>query len=425
MSEQVERAAGGLVVRQGRQGREVLLIDDAYGQVAFPKGHLEPGETWEEAAVREILEETGVEARIVGDIGRIEYRIERNGDPVRKQVRLYLLQAEGDVSPVHQVEEVNAAYFLPWDEAKARHEERGYPNWAFAFAKAEAILDWLDGGFEEKFRQLSLAAPVVDLDQAFVAAHAALHKLVAACRAEVLQTLPQVPWFPAKDVSLPRPKPSAEAVQAAIESTLLRPEASEIDIQNLCVEAIRRKWPTVCVSPRHVALARRFLGEQPVRVCTVVGFPHGASTQGALRFEVADAVACGAVEIDMVGPVGALCEGDLASWYAAVRAVVDTAHQFAHPPVVKVILETSALAIDGVIKGALVAAAAGADFVKTSTGFHTAGARIADVAAMAMAVAGRAGVKASAGIRTPEAAVQLMRYGADRLGTSAAAKLLP
>ncbi|WP_284200153.1 deoxyribose-phosphate aldolase [Alicyclobacillus sacchari] len=170
----------------------------------------------------------------------------------------------------------------------------------------------------------------------------------------------------------------------------------------MCAEAIRRKWPTVCVSPRHVALAKRFIGHEAVRVCTVIGFPHGTSTQGALRFEVADAVASGAVEIDMVGPVGALVEGDLATWYEAVRAVVDTARQFAAPPVVKVILETSALPIDAVIKGAMVAVAAGVDFVKTSTGFHAGGALVADVAAMTMAVGGRAGVKASAAFAPPK-----------------------
>ncbi|GMA56146.1 hypothetical protein GCM10025858_06490 [Alicyclobacillus sacchari] len=137
-------------------------------------------------------------------------------------------------------------------------------------------------------------------------------------------------------------------------------------------------------------------------MCTVIGFPHGTSTQGALRFEVADAVASGAVEIDMVGPVGALVEGDLATWYEAVRAVVDTARQFAAPPVVKVILETSALPIDAVIKGAMVAVAAGVDFVKTSTGFHAGGALVADVAAMTMAVGGRAGVKASAAFAPPK-----------------------
>ncbi|GMA56147.1 hypothetical protein GCM10025858_06500 [Alicyclobacillus sacchari] len=197
MSERIERAAGGLVVRQGRQGREVLMIDDAYGKVAFPKGHLEPGETWEEAAVREIFEETGVRARIIGDIGRIEYRIERNGSPVRKQVRLYLLEAEGDDSPVHQVEEVNAAYFLPWDEAKTRHDERGYANWSFAFAKAEAVLHWRDGGFEEKFRKLPLAAPMSDVDAVFAKARPTLAQLVAACRDELRHTLPQVQGFPA------------------------------------------------------------------------------------------------------------------------------------------------------------------------------------------------------------------------------------
>ncbi|WP_234969552.1 deoxyribose-phosphate aldolase [Alicyclobacillus vulcanalis] len=419
----IERAAGGVVVRQKGGVREVLLIDDAYGKVSFPKGHLEPGESWEQAALREVHEETGVVARIVGDVGRVEYRIERDGEPVRKQVRLYLMVAEDGSEPVHQAEEVNGAYFLRWEEAIRLHEERGYANWQFALDKAEALLDWREARLDEAWRALESDAPWDELLAAWRAAEARAFKLVEACRQELANVFPQLQLPQPRRLSLPRDV-GADAVRSAVESTLLRPEASEVDVENLCLEAMRGDLPMVCVSPRHVPTAKRVLAGSGVRVCTVIGFPHGTQTAHAMRQEALEAVAMGADEIDMVGPIGALAEGDVWTYAHAVRAVVEAASAALRPVPVKVILETSALAADGVVKGALVSVACGAGFVKTSTGFHKAGARPADVALMALAVAGVARVKASGGIRTPRAAMHLLRFGADRLGTSSALKLL-
>ncbi len=419
----VERAAGGVVVRERNGAREVLLIDDQYGKVSFPKGHLEPGESWEQAALREVQEETGVIARIAGDIGRVEYLIERGGEPVRKQVRLFLMVAEDGSEPVHQAEEVNGAYFLSWDEARRRHDERGYANWRFVFQKAEALLAWRDGRLEEAWRALGPDEPWDDLVAAWCEAEPATRKLVEACREELAVTFPELPLPKPQSLQLPREVTQA-AVRAAIESTLLKPEASEIDVQNLCLEAIQHNLPMVCISPRHVPLAKRAMAASGVRVCTVIGFPHGTQSANAMRQEALEAVAAGADEIDMVGPIGALAEGDVWTYAQAVRAVVEAARLRSPAVWVKVILETSALQPDAVVKGALVSVAVGADFVKTSTGYHRAGARPADVALMAIAVAGSAGVKASGGIRTRAAARNLLRFGADRLGTSSALKLL-
>ncbi len=419
----IERAAGGVVVRQRNGAREVLLIDDQYGKVSFPKGHLEPGESWEQAALREVQEETGVIARIAGDVGRVEYRIERGGEPVRKQVRLFLMIAEDGSEPVHQAEEVNGAYFLPWDEAKRRHDGQGYANWRFALDKAESLLAWRDGRLEEAWRALGPDAPWDDLVAAWQVAEPVARRLLQACRDELAVTFPELRLPDPGHVSLPR-EVEDDAVRKAIESTLLKPEASEIDVANLCLEAVNHGLPMVCVSPRHVPLAKRVLAQSGVRVCTVIGFPHGTQTVNAMRQEAIEAVAAGADEIDMVGPIGALAEGDVWTYAQAVRAVVEAASLKSPAVPVKVILETSALTPDAVVKGALVSAAAGADFVKTSTGYHAAGARPADVALMALAVGGMAGVKASGGIRTPGAARHLLRFGADRLGTSSALKLL-
>ncbi len=419
----VERAAGGVVVRERNGAREVLLIDDQYGKVSFPKGHLEPGESWEQAALREVQEETGVIARIAGDIGRVEYLIERGGEPVRKQVRLFLMVAEDGSEPVHQAEEVNGAYFLPWDEARRRHDERGYANWRFALQKADALLAWRAGRLEEAWRALGPDTPWDHLVAAWRDAEPVTRKLVDACREELAVTFPELRVPEPRSPHLPR-EVAHDALRAAIESTLLKPEASEIDVQNLCLEAVHHNLPMVCISPRHVPIAKRAVAGSGVRVCTVIGFPHGTQTVNAMRQEALEAIAAGADEIDMVGPIGALAEGDVWAYAQAVRAVVEVARlRFPSVPV-KVILETSALGPDAVIKGALVSAAVGADFVKTSTGYHKAGARPADVTLMALAVAGSAGVKASGGIRTPAAARNLLRFGADRLGTSAALKLL-
>lgn len=422
--ERVERAAGGFVIRGEKGRREVLLIDDIYGRVTFPKGHLEKGETWEAAAIREIAEETGIQANIIGSIGRIEYPVIRDGRPVKKQVRFFLLEAIDDKEPVHQAEEIRKAYYLPLDEAANVHLKQGYPNWSFVFDKANALLAWLDGGYEQTWRQLSADSTADVVDAAFAQALPVVNRLIDACREELRVTMPELTLAPKRDITLPRPELSSDDVRNAIESTVLKPEASAVDIAALCDEAVDERFPLVCINPQHVSFAANRLAGSDTRVCTVIGFPLGATSLDALAFEVMELAAKGAAEIDMVIPVGSMVEDDMRTVYDHVSRVVRTAKALQSRPAIKVILETSALSLEGVIKAALVSIAAGADYIKTSTGFHRGGATLCDVSTMAIIAAEVGRVKASGGVRTPQAARMLMRYGADRLGTSSGAKLV-
>lgn len=424
MTAQVERAAGGFVVRGPRGNREVLCIDDMYGKMTFPKGHLERGESWETAALREIEEETGIRTRVLASLGRIEYPVLRNGRHVKKQVRFFLLEALEETAPQPQVEEIKAAYYLPLTEAEERHERIGYANWSFVFQKAKALLDWMDGDFETRWRTLSAEAPQIEIDTVFQEAKPIVESIVAACREELQVTMPELTLSAKASVMLPRTESSVDDVRAAVESTLLKPEASEVDIGVLCAEAEAEGFPLVCINPQHVSFAARLLAGGATRVCTVIGFPLGAVTPDALAVEVAELTAKGATEVDMVIPVGSMAEDDVRTVYHHVARVVRTAKSLHPSPAVKVILETSALSLDQVVKAALVSVAAGADFIKTSTGFHRSGATVADVSAMTMAAAGQAGVKASGGVRSGVAARQLLRYGADRLGTSSGPHLV-
>ncbi|MCU6793385.1 MULTISPECIES: NUDIX hydrolase [Paenibacillus] len=139
----IERAAGGLVLRKAWPGFQVLLIHDRYGHVSFPKGHLESGETWEDAAVREILEETGIKSRILSPLGDVEYPIKRKELTVRKQVRLFLLEAiDEQAEPIHQANEVESAQYFAWEDAIRLHMERGYVDLNWVFDKAIALWDW-------------------------------------------------------------------------------------------------------------------------------------------------------------------------------------------------------------------------------------------------------------------------------------------
>lgn len=414
----VERAAGGLVVRGTPGNREVLCIDDMYGRMTFPKGHLEHKERWEEAAMREIEEETGIRTRILAPLGRVEYPVLRNGRHIRKQVRFFLLEAVDDAVPTHQVEEIKAAYYLPFMTAAQKHEKSGYANWSFVFQKAQAILDWLDGDLEARWRKLASDAADATVDPLFQEVRPVVESLVEACREELAISLSELTLPPKRPVTLPRHEMSAADVRSAVESTVLKPEASEVEIAALCAEAEEHGFPLVCINPQHVSFAAAQLAESQTRVCTVIGFPLGAVSPDGLAVEVTEMAAKGAVEIDMVIPIGSMAEDDVRTVYAHVSRVVRTAKTLQPGPAVKVILETSALSIDQVIKATLVSVAAGADFIKTSTGFHRGGATLADVSAMTIAAAGCARVKASGGVRNAASAKQLLRYGADRLGTS-------
>lgn len=429
MMERIERAAGGLVVRGTKQSRELLLIDDAYGHVTFPKGHLELGETWEAAAIREIQEETGIETRILGPLGRVEYPIYRDGKSVRKQVRFFLLEAvEATTQPTHQAEEVKAAYFLPFDEAKQKHHQLGYRNWDFVFDKAASLLEWYDGDFERVWRQLNANEDTEYIDGVFQKASPVVEHLLLACREELAQCFPELMLPPHEDVeSVVLPSagmPDSDAIRLAVEHTLLSPTASVVEIDNLCLEAKQYGFPLVCVHAGHVRRAAAMLEGSDTAVCTVVAFPHGAESVAEICLGVQSRMAEGAREIDMVIPVGAMIEDDIWTVYRHVSSVIQTAKSLWPSPAVKVILETSALTFDQVMKAALVSVAAGADFIKTSTGFHKGGATLADVHVMARIAGAQAIVKASGGIRTTSAAKQMLRYGARRLGTSSGVALI-
>ena len=200
-----------------------------------------------------------------------------------------------------------------------------------------------------------------------------------------------------------------------IDHTLLKADATYNEIERLCAEAREYGFASVCVNPTNVSLAVRLLGESPVKVCTVVGFPLGATTYQVKAAETREAVASGAAEIDMVINIGALKSGFYNLVYQDIKAVVEAAGAQA---LTKVIIETCFLNTEEKIKACLLAQYAGADFVKTSTGFGSGGATVEDVALMRLVTGGGMGVKASGGIRdlaTAEAMVQILSWGCSPL----------
>ncbi|MCX7669712.1 MAG: deoxyribose-phosphate aldolase, partial [Anaerolineae bacterium] len=204
--------------------------------------------------------------------------------------------------------------------------------------------------------------------------------------------------------------------------TLLKPEATADQIVKLCAEARENGFATVCVNPTWVALAAQELRGSPVKVCTVVGFPLGATLPEVKAFETERAIALGASEIDMVQNIGALKSRDYKLVADDIAAVVRVAH--ARQASVKVIIETALLTDDEKIESCVIAQAAGADYVKTSTGFSTGGATVADVALMRRVVGPGMGVKASGGIKSAADAAQMIAAGATRLGASAGVKIV-
>ena len=205
-----------------------------------------------------------------------------------------------------------------------------------------------------------------------------------------------------------------EDLAGYIDHTLLKPEATEADILRLCREAIHYRFKTVCVNPAYVRTACAALQGSPVGVCTVIGFPLGATTTAVKAFEAAEAVAGGAAEIDMVINVGMLKSGRADYVKAEVAAVVEAAAG----RTVKVNLETGLLSEAEKLLACRLAREGGAHFVKTSTGFCPGGATVSDVRLLREAVGPAMGVKASGGVRTREAALALLAAGATRIGTS-------
>ncbi len=199
-----------------------------------------------------------------------------------------------------------------------------------------------------------------------------------------------------------------------IDHTLLKPDATKADLDKLLQEAKTYEFASVCVSPIWVSYAHEQLQNSPVKVCTVVGFPEGATPTAVKAFETENAVANGADEIDMVIPIGFLKDGNFDYVKNDIKAVVTAASG----KLTKVIIETCLLTDEEKVKACQLAKEAGADFVKTSTGFSTGGATIADVKLMRQTVGSDMGVKASGGVKNLQDAQDMVAAGATRIGTS-------
>lgn len=211
-------------------------------------------------------------------------------------------------------------------------------------------------------------------------------------------------------------------VASAIDHTLLKADATAADIDKLCREAAEWKFATVCVNPTWVARAAASLRGTGVGVCSVVGFPLGATTPDVKQYETRRAIFDGATEIDMVINVGALKSGDVRVVTEDIRAVVSACQESGVTS--KVIIETALLTDEEKVTACTLAKAAGADFVKTSTGFGPGGATAADVALMRRVVGAEMGVKASGGVRDLEQVRAMVAAGATRIGASAGVRIV-
>ena len=207
-----------------------------------------------------------------------------------------------------------------------------------------------------------------------------------------------------------------------IDHTLLKPEATIQQINQLCHEALLHQFASVCVNPTHVKLTSQLLQNSDVKVCTVVGFPLGATSPQAKAFETEQALDDGATEIDMVINIGALKSKQDNLVEQDIAGVVQAAHR--QGALCKVIIETALLTDEEKVRACLLAKKAGADFVKTSTGFSSGGATLEDVALMRQTVGPQLGVKAAGGIRTLSDAQNMIAAGATRLGASAGVKII-
>lgn len=206
-----------------------------------------------------------------------------------------------------------------------------------------------------------------------------------------------------------------------IDHTLLKPEAAEADIKKLCDEAAQFGFASVCVNPAWVKKAAGFLKGTNVPVCTVIGFPLGATLPDVKAFEARRAIFNGAQEVDMVINIGALKSGDDCLVEDDIRAVVEAAHE--NGVLCKVIIETALLTDDEKVRACLASKNAGADFVKTSTGFAKGGATADDVALMRHTVGSALGVKASGGVKGIDDARAMFEAGATRIGASVGVKI--
>jgi len=213
-----------------------------------------------------------------------------------------------------------------------------------------------------------------------------------------------------------------EDLARLIDHTMLKPDAVPAEIEQLCDEAIRYHFASVCLNPSYVPLAAAKLAETDIAVCTVVGFPLGATTTTAKVCEAEQALEDGATEIDMVLHIGALKAGQRDIVRDDISAVVDVVHEGGG--LVKVIIETALLTDEEKALACRLAREADANFVKTSTGFAAEGAKIDDVRLMRETVGPRLGVKAAGGIHSYDEAMGMVNAGANRLGASAGIKIV-
>lgn len=205
-----------------------------------------------------------------------------------------------------------------------------------------------------------------------------------------------------------------------IDHTILKPETTQEQVEKILSEAKEYDFASVCVNPTWVSLAAESLKDSDVKVCTVIGFPLGANTSAVKAFETKDAIANGADEIDMVINIGALKAGNDALVLDDIKAVVDASGD----KLVKVIIEACLLTDEEKVRACQLSKEAGADYVKTSTGFSTGGATVADVALMRKTVGPDMGVKASGGARSYEDAIAFIEAGASRIGASSGVAIM-
>ncbi len=233
--------------------------------------------------------------------------------------------------------------------------------------------------------------------------------------------------------TLPTPQALADATEdmrrqmaadmaKLIDHTQLKPEATSAQIATLCEEALTHRFASVCVNPAYVEQCANLLVESGVKVCTVIGFPLGATTTATKCYEVRNAIENGATEVDMVLRIGALKEGAIEVVAADIAEVARTAHE--SNVMLKVIFETALLNEREKVAASLAARSAGADFVKTSTGFSSGGATVEDVTLMRRVVGDALGVKASGGVKDFVGALAVVHAGATRIGASAGVKIV-
>lgn len=244
---------------------------------------------------------------------------------------------------------------------------------------------------------------------------AALAALIKERTGMVLQQVAEAPLPPPMQTTV-------EALAATIDHTLLKPDATAAQIEKLCKEAAHYGFASVCVNPTWVPRCAELLANAQSAVCTVIGFPLGATLTRAKREETSAAIDVGAQEVDMVLNIGRLKDGDYAAVYTDIGAVVEVAH--AQQVLVKVIIETCLLTQEEKIAASILTQQAGADFVKTSTGFSTGGATVADVQLMRLTVGPEMGIKAAGGVRSAADAFQMFAVGATRLGASAGVQIV-